>query len=971
MRFLNPLGLSVSGLLACMMVLTHSAFSHELLKLEPNAGHVPSKYGAPSGGWKTIAGWSPKNITLTCWDPDDSKRDNKDCPQWDVTNGPRIEKAGRDAMHWLEKQGLPSPELLGPVVTPNASGSTESLLVFTGKLDNALAQELSCRENLSEGKAVALQWNVPDDEKREFPKDKDGKKPDDVTDRPAETILADETVVPQWALQGIFAHELSHAIQDSAFYQAAGYATACDPRNVYSRAPFLFEGLADFVKNTYIRWHLLKGEKMRYPIRDIWKDRVLGSGLTASQYAKYHGWAAYRQGLFNPSIAYQTSSFFRHLSERYLDGSVLLHNAFFSPDDASHPASDRDIVRWFEQKLGLMLGTGPLGPTLTLAYADIASWPDTSFDGRTRLETEPSPPGHIWRDYIASCQLRELTASEPVKRKQVDIAPYGVRCLDIAIEDDRAEQNNVHAQIYIEASARSLREADGLHLGIVQVMEGVPPHPENKPETETSKAKSIEIDFGIAKPWDPEKRLFSCAATLDALKDESIEKASKHCMPVRDGPIRQANGRYVVRWTLPTPMLRNSVTTSAVLAYVPARDTRFGPQVREAYTRLSDAKVRVGTSLRLAADLDKTPFELAQSIEPKPVPEVSPCDEAMAMTRIARINAITRSFGVADWNAFDFPDDIRSDLNSELGRERSPFIGQNVKRSELAGRSGGALHFTVAAAAYAHDVDMLEQFANPLLSNEETGRRIDAFRDQDDVVLGFSLETSEYGYCNGFNDDDPSASKENEVEYFVFFSEFEGERWKGFRPKRWGELSVGSRYPLQVHKVTHTSLSHIGLGETLERGSVDVLERGDDWVRLRFVITSDDGANRNFEVVLPALEYFTWDSRRELVQTKMQAFYLERWRNEQQFEYRGREADPFGRIIENKITVPQSQAGAGSNSACSCSCGALSQQAIQFEELKRAPDNFLRCSARCCSSYLSCPSEGRESVAQLKKICEW
>lgn len=966
MRFLSPLVLSVFGFFACMVLLNHSALSHELLKLEPNAGHIPSKYGVPSGGWKTITGWSPKSITLTCSDTD-NKRDNKDCPQWDVVNGPRIEKAGRDAMHWLEEQGLPSPELLGPVVTPNASGSTESLLIFTGKLDNAIAQELSCRENFSEGKAVALQWNVPDDEKREFPRDKDGKKPVDTSDRPAETILADQTVVPQWALQGTFAHELSHAIQDSAFFQAAGYASACDPRNVYGRAPFLFEGLADFVKNTYIRWHLLKGEKMRYPIRDIWNYEVLDSGLTRTQYAKYHGWASYQQGFFNPSIAYRTSSFFRHLSERYLDGSVLLHNAFFSPDDASHPASDRDIVRWFEQKLGLMFGTAPFGPTLTLAYADIASWPDTSFDGRTRLEAKPSPPGHIWREYIGRCQLRELSASAPVTRKQVDIAPYGVRCLDIAVEDDRAERNNAHAQIYIEASARSLREADGLHLGLVQMMDGAPP----QPETENSNTKKFEIDFGITQPWDPEERLFSCAATLDALKDESIEKASKHCMPVRDGPIRKANGRYVVRWTLPTPMLRNAVTTSVILTYVPTRDTRFGPQAREAYTRLSDAKVQVSTSLRLAVDLDRVPVELAQNIEPKPVPDVSTCDEAMAMTRIARINAITRSFGVADWNAFDFPDDIRSDLNSKLGRERSPFIGQNVKRSEMAGRNGGALHFTVAAAAYAHDVDMLEQFANPLLSNEETGRRIDAFRDQDDVVLGFSLETSEYGYCNGFNDDDTSASQEGEVEYFVYFSEFEGDRWKGFRPKRWGELSVGSSYSLQVHKVTHTSLSHIGLGETLERGTVNVLERGDDWVRLRFVITSDDGANRNFEVVLPALEYFTWDSRRELVETKTQAFYLERWRNEQQFEYRGKEADPFGRIIDNKVQVPQSQVGAGSNSACSCSCKALSQHATLFEDLNRAPDNFLQCSARCCSTYLSCPAEGRESVAQLQNICEW
>jgi hypothetical protein len=969
MRFLSPLVLSVFGFFACMVLLNHSALSHELLKLEPNAGHIPSKYGVPSGGWKTITGWSPKSITLTCSDTD-NKRDNKDCPQWDVVNGPRIEKAGRDAMHWLEKQGLPSPELLGPVVTPNATGSTESLLVFTGKLDGAIAQELSCGSNFSDGKAIALQWNVPDHEKREFPEDKDGKKPVDTSDRPAETILADESVVPQWALQGTFAHEMTHAIQDSAFYRAAGYATACDPRKVYSRAPFLFEGLADFVKNTYMRWHLLEGEKMRFPIRDIWKDRVLDSGLTTSQYAIYHGWASYRNGFFNPSIAYRTSSFFRHLSERYLDGSVLLHNAFFSPDDASHPASDRDIVRWFEQKLGLMFGTAPLGPTLTLAYADIASWPDTSFDGRTRLEAAP-PPGHIWRDHIARCQLRELSASAPVKRKQVDIAPYGVRCLDIAVEDDRAERNNAHAQIYIEASARSLREADGLHLGLVQVMDGVPPHPENQPEVKKNDNQKFEIDFGLPVPWDPEERLFSCAATLDALKDESIEKASKHCMPVRDGPIRKANGRYVVRWTLPTPMLRNAVTTSAILTYVPTRDTRFGPQAREAYTRLSDAKVQVSTSLRLAVDLDKVPVELMQNIEPKPVPDVSKCDDEMEMTRITRINAITRSFGVADWNAFDFPDDIRSDFNSKLGRERSPFIGQNVKRSEMASRSGSALHFTVAAATYTHDVDMLEQFANPLLSNEETGRRIDAFRDQDDVVLGFTLETSEYGYCNGFNDDDPSASKEGEVDYFVYFSEFEGERWKGFRPKRWGELSVGSSFPLQVDKVTHTSLSHIGLGETLERGTVNVLERGDDWVRLRFVITSDDGANRNFEVVLPALEYFTWDSRRELVETKTQAFYLERWRNEQQFEYRGKEADPFGRIIDNKVQVPQSQVGAGSNSACSCSCEALSQHATLFEDLKRAPDNFLQCSARCCSTYLSCPAEGRESVAQLQNICEW
>lgn len=589
----------------------------------------------PPEDWLSIRDWRPLSVRLDCGL---ETKTPAACAAADITRAPLLESAAETAMRWLRNEGLPSPSRLGPVLDPEIGGGR--LLIFSRALEGAKAMETPCRARQGGFRGVTISYGLP------VAIDETGDAIDRLKTADGENLLT---------IGGVMAHELAHAIQDSVQADSAGWERACDPGGYYGRIKMLYEGLADFVEERFIRANRMPGQPIisDYLVSAL---NVSSEGTTVSQLRSLYGAGRFSLGLFDETNRYYASSFFRHLAERYHDGSARLHNLFFDPDGfpIGTGTGPSDPAEWLSRMMEVFLLTQPFGPALTQAYADIASLPDTRFEDRLRLPSDV--PRRRWRASTFGCHRSQVTPAagndgtvqglvslSPALTSvsaDVQLPPYSGHCIEVYLSPESWQEG--HAVLHVKLTAPDAQTADGLHLGLAQIIEGKPARITPRRVSHPVAGREDPLIVESARVVEPEEVVFSCAEALDRWAEGDGE-AARRCVLLRDGPIKEAEG-YAVRWSLPMPLVPNGRTATLILTYAPGIDKQgFVGVPQERFFEQDPVGVVVELGLEATTEqgsvVDAAPVTAPEAV----------CAGDGETLRVLTLRPVTRSFGVADW----------------------------------------------------------------------------------------------------------------------------------------------------------------------------------------------------------------------------------------------------------------------------------------------------------------------------------
>ncbi|WMS43474.1 hypothetical protein RDV64_03485 [Acuticoccus sp. MNP-M23] len=605
------------------------------------AGAAASRIGLPPRSqWNNIADWQPTNVVTDCGLV--SRRGHDACAQLLLTSALRLEAELSAAMGYLSKRIDVSPDILGPVV--DGPGEASSLVVFVDNnmKPDVVAHFAFCDWTADAGQSGFIAFNG--------------------------LHLA---VDPAYDVGATAMHELVHAVQATTIRSSMNARRPCFDNILTEDDKWLYEGSAQFAAARFIAARGTAPETIEPGDR----KQVFGA-------------ANYAIGLFHPSNAYKGGSFFAHLAERYGNGSVSLLDTIFPSDPFRPVAREADAVRWFDSLMRQRLNTAPFGPALTLAMADIASYPGTSFEGFPR--TPPDITRSEWLGTMFNCKGVELSKNNlRYDRPAAPFMNYAGQCHQIAIPTGSGK-----AEIMIRLVADDLATADGFHLGLAAITAG-------------EDAYQVPV--------------FSCADALDA----SLEEGRRACLPIREGPTRDG-ATHAVRWVIPVPLLDRPQQIQVVYNQSPMR--RFGEGDRATRRFVTEKTPWREADLAIALKLTDTAGATG------PAPSGSGVHSAVV------IEPTTRAFGPNDFNPFDFGDDERSDL---VGPENRPIL------NDMSRVAVSAIQMLLMTAADPVTMAKLPRLASRRVDWGGARREVREGLAGDDTVSGFDLAFMRYTIRDG------------------------------------------------------------------------------------------------------------------------------------------------------------------------------------------------------------------------------
>ena len=886
--------------------------SHEATALfpdDPDWNGLPlSALGLPRPrDWISVQDFEPTSFIADCTLA--ARRDRPACADALLIHAKRYEFAFSSAMSFLAGAGLESPSILGPVVTA-PSGERAVLLFmrdFGDRLSGALAMLDPCDGRYNDFDASVIQINtrhldvVFGTDVADLESGDPGTPVADLTGESEEADDGSGSATTYADVHFIAAHELAHALQYDSYRRALGLDHTCtDDRSRYVR--WYVEGSAELPARRYLE--------------SLGLETVRRLDESASS---FWGIRPYQLGIFydgdeSDRLAYGIGPFYQHLSERYGEwgGSAAFLDTVF-PNDNYRPIIRRDdTLRWFDSLLRERVGTAPIGPTLALAFSDIASWPGTFHVGFPRAD--PDMTRWEWLRTQFNCSAREWPADGMRVSFAAEVAAYGGQCIEFTVPSGKGK-----AELMLRITAETAEVADALHLGLSDIVTG-----------RTSEAA-------------PARTVFSCAATLD----ESIEEGREACLPIREGPTRDGSG-FEVRWVVPLALTGETQRVRLMLTQAP---TRSFDNVLLASDRIPVGPQNTET-ITLAAALKRTETDAAQM-------EAGP--STASLTTID-VEPITRAFTAQDYNPFDFGDSDRSD---PLSGYNNYILAEMTQRPEL-GVIGGPLRAFFFMGGDVEGMEALEELASGqnYLVSEIRRRAIEAL-DGDGTLMGFNVVRNRYTVRDG-RIGLPMRQEERMMTAIVE----PRDGWL-FGPKvvTLDDLTEGAAFRLGEVDM----LAAFGNNASREVGTATVLAREGNGVRLQLAFTEGPFAGVTAIQTLPFLEHRVRRRDREPLRTEMARFYDGRWvREVRERWYRpDRRRTPIEGETSTTPVPTQAPSGVGGTSpACVCSCDAFADLAERSTPAAPAAD-FFACADACCDAYAQCPAPRTEAADAIRDICTW
>ena len=844
---------------------------------DPDWKGIPlSAHGLPSArDWVSVQDYDTVDFLADCTLEAQNKRQT--CAALLLTQAKRFEFAFSSALAFLRNHGLDSPNVLGPVVT-GANGNRAILLFmldYPESRSSAMASLDPCDEEHNGFDASILMVNTA---------------AGGTQSRYLETM-------PRADVDFVAIHELSHALQYDRYRDALGVDHSCgDDRSPY--VPWYVEGSAQLVARRYLE-HLGVDT-----VRQLDHFDTFFWGLRPYQLGVF--W----QGQDGDPIAYKTGPFFQHLSERYgtANGSPKLLDTLF-PSDNYRPSIRRsDTLRWFDNLLQDRLGTPPIGPTMALAMADIASWPGTAHNDFPR-----SPPGWsrwTWLSEQFNCSARTWADGTFRAEFSAAFAAYGGQCVEFVIPPGEGK-----AELMVRIRGSDAAEADAMHLAV------------------------SDIVTGGASDAAESQTVFSCARTLD----EEPGFGPRACLPVREGPTR-AGGQHEVRWVVPVPLIEEEQRVRLMLTRAPTR--QFGEGER-ASSRTPDGPDNA-VSMTIAAGLKRTALMSQGRFS----------NGRGGAWRAVEIEPITRGFTAQDFNPFDFGDDDRSDplsdLNAEIVSELAGGRGvvDPLQSFFFAGGDAEAMgKLPTLARGGAADLAALREEANDALSGDGT-------------LLGFNVTQNRYTVDFG-RLTLPMAQEEREMLAFV-----EAGANGGFAPVQLSltDLEEGRRFSLGAVSF----LGGFGNNVSEKSATLTVLERREDAVTVQIDIANGPFSGVSAVQTLPFLDHRVRQRDRVAVPTLMSRYYRDRWQSEVRalrgVAPAGLDGDP--REGPTRVSPVSNLSGGAGSQRCGCTCQDFAGH-VAASTPDRPSGEFLSCSAVCCGQFAACTLPATQTARALHDMCEW